>query len=93
MTSQNRYGSRTQGETHGSEQEPVIAGETDPALRELEAQQEAHERDPSVPEPQGGGAVAQDPEEATEVFARSPDAAYGQRESQTDEGEATGPRL
>jgi hypothetical protein len=61
---------RTQGETQGTEQEPTEAGDQDPARRD--------------PRPDGPMDQPSDPEDASERFGESPDAAYGQRESQAD---------
>lgn len=61
---------RTQGETHGSEQEPTSAGDQDPAQRD--------------PRPAGPMNQPTDESEANDEFGESPDAAYGQREAQAD---------
>jgi hypothetical protein len=59
---------RTQGETHGSEQEPIEAGDRDPAVRD--------------PRPDGPMVQPVDQDEANEEMGESPDAAYGRREDQ-----------
>jgi len=69
MTEQSYTGS-TQGETEGPEQEPTRAGDHDPAVRD--------------PRPNGPMYQPTDPEEASDAFGESPDAAYGQREGQSD---------
>ena len=69
MTEQSYTGS-TQGETEGQEQEPTQAGDQDPAVRD--------------PHPDGPMNQPVDPEDASDAFGESPDAAYGQREAQTD---------
>lgn len=69
MTEQSYTGS-TQGETEGPEQEPTQAGDHDPAVRD--------------PRPNGPMYQPTDPEEASDAFGESPDAAYGQREGQSD---------
>lgn len=61
---------RTEGETHGPEQEPTAAGEQDPAHRD--------------PRPDGPMNQPADEADANDSFAERPDAAYGQRESQAD---------
>ena len=61
---------RTQGETHGPEQEPIEAGDRDPAVRD--------------PRPDGPMNQPTDPAEASEEMGKSPDAAYGQREGQAE---------
>jgi len=61
---------RTQGETQGVEQEPTEAGDQDPASR--------------APEPDGPMNQPVDQDKASDEMARSPDAAYGQREGQGD---------
>lgn len=58
------------GETHGPEQEPTYAGDQDPAVRD--------------PRPDGPMKQPADPDEASDEFGASPDAAYGQREGQAD---------
>ena len=60
---------RTTGETEGPEQEPTEAGDQDPAVRD----------------PRPDGPMAQGGDAANEEFGESPDAAYGQREGQTEE--------
>ena len=62
------YTGTTQGETEGPEQEPTKVGDADPAVRD----------------PRPGGPMTQppDPDDATEAYGDSPDAAYGQREDQ-----------
>jgi hypothetical protein len=67
MTEQSYTGS-TQGETEGPEQEPTQAGDQDPAVRD--------------PRPDGPMHQPADPDEASDEFGESPDAAYGQREGQ-----------
>ena len=65
---------RTQGETHGQEQEPVEAAERDTTQRE----QALHEGEASTHDP-----AAPDAEQEDSIrMARSPDAGYGQREDQ-----------
>jgi hypothetical protein len=61
---------RTTGETQGIEQEPTEAGDQDPAMRD--------------PRPDGPMNQPTDQNEASDEFADSPDAAYGQREGQAD---------
>lgn len=61
---------RTEGETHGPEQEPTAAGDQDPANRD--------------PRPDGPTEQPADEPEANETFAESPDAVYGQHEAQAD---------
>ena len=63
---------RTQGETMGPDQEPTEAGDQDPAARD--------------PRPDGPMTQPVDQEDASDEFGKSPDAAYGQREGQTDPG-------
>ncbi|MCA1569173.1 MAG: hypothetical protein LC798_02405 [Chloroflexi bacterium] len=65
----------TQGETMGPDQEPVEAGDRDPAVRD--------------PRPDGPMNQPVDEEQASDEFGESPDAAYGRREGQADP-EATG---
>jgi hypothetical protein len=65
---------RTQGETHGREQEPVEATERDTTQQE----QAAREGQPPVHDP----AAADAEQEDSIRMAQSPDAAYGQREDQ-----------
>lgn len=60
----------TQGETEGPDQEPREVGEADPAARD--------------PRPDGPMNQPVDPDAASDEFGASPDAAYGQRESQAD---------
>lgn len=69
MTEQSYTGS-TQGETEGPDQEPTEVGEQDPAVRD--------------PRPDGPMNQPTDPDEASDEFGESPDAAYGQREEQAD---------
>jgi hypothetical protein len=71
---------RTQGETHGPEQEPTEAGDRDPAV--------------TVPRPDGPMVQPADPAEASQEMGESPDAAYGQREGQADSetSDQEGPR-
>ncbi len=61
---------RAQGETLGAEQEPTEAGDQDPAVRD--------------PQPDGPMTQPTDQDRASDEFADSPDAAYGQREGQAD---------
>jgi len=61
---------RTQGETEGPEQEPTTVGDQDPANRD--------------PRPGGPMDHPADESEANDRFGESPDAAFGQRESQGD---------
>ena len=61
---------RTTGETHGADQEPAEAGEADPAVRD----------------PRPDGPMDQQGDAGNEEFGESPDAAYGQREGQAEEG-------
>ena len=68
-----RHGTATAGETEGADQEPTKVGDADPAVRDPR---------PDGPMDQGGDA-------ANEEFGESPDAAYGQRESQAEEGSPT----
>lgn len=65
---------RTQGETHGREQEPVEAAEHDTTQKE----QERHEGEPAAQDPAAPNAEQED----SIRMARSRDAAYGQREDQ-----------
>lgn len=60
----------SQGETVGPEQEPREAGDADPAVRD--------------PRPDGPMKQPVDQDEAADEFGESPDAAYGQREGQSD---------
>ena len=71
MTQNEQTPNVAQGETVGKEQEPREVGAADPAVRD--------------PRPDGpmNQPVDRDDEEA---FAISPDAAYGQREGQADDG-------
>ncbi len=69
------YTGTTQGETVGEDQEPVEAGQNDPAERD--------------PRPDGPMNQPADADQASDHFGESPDAAYGQREGQADP-EATG---
>jgi hypothetical protein len=64
------YSTGAQGETHGEDQEPIEAGERDPAARD--------------PRPDGPMTQPIDQDAASEEFGQSPDAAYGQREGQAD---------
>jgi hypothetical protein len=57
-----------QGETMGPEQVPTQAGDQDQARRD----------------PREDGPLQPDPDEASDEFAKSPDAAYDQREGQAD---------
>lgn len=59
------------GETEGPEQEPREVGEADPAVRD--------------PRPDGPMNQPVDRDE-DDAFAASPDAAYGQREGQAEDG-------
>lgn len=68
MTDQNA--NVAQGETQGPEQEPRSVGDQDPAVRD--------------PRPDGPMEQPVDPDRANEEMGVSPDAAYGQRESQAD---------
>jgi hypothetical protein len=70
-----RQANVTQGETEGPEQEPRVAGEADPAVRD----------------PRPDGPMDQDGDAASEEFGESPDAMYGQRESQGSELEEGSP--
>ena len=69
MTSE-RSANMTQGETEGPDQEPTQVGDADPAVRD--------------PRPDGPMNQPVDSDRAAEHFGESPDAAYGQRESQAD---------
>ena len=71
MTQHAQSSNVAQGETVGKEQEPREVGAADPAVRD--------------PRPDGpmDQPVDRDDEE---TFATSPDAAYGQREGQADDG-------
>lgn len=60
----------SQGETMGRDQEPREAGEADPAVRD--------------PRPDGPMKQPVDSDEASDEFGESPDAAYGQREEQSE---------
>jgi hypothetical protein len=62
------YTGSTRGETEGPEQEPTTVGDADPAVRD--------------PRPDGPMTQPVDPENASDAFGDSPDAAYGQREDQ-----------
>jgi hypothetical protein len=66
---------RTTGETHGTEQEPVEAGERDATQRE----QAANEGAPAEHDPSSPTQTTQD------AYGQSPDAAYGQREGQAED--------
>ena len=68
--SEQSYTGSTQGETEGAEQEPTEVGDQDPAVRD--------------PRPDGPRNQPVDPDEASDDFGESPDAAYGQREGQAD---------
>jgi hypothetical protein len=71
---QDQSANRTQGETHGKEQEPVEAAEHDTTQQE----QARHEGEPAAQDP-----AAPDAEQEDSIrMARSPDAAFGQREDQ-----------
>ena len=61
---------RAQGETEGVDQVPTEAGDQDPASR--------------APEPDGPMTQQVDTHATNEDLARSPDAAYGQREEQAE---------
>ena len=67
---QRGYTGTTQGETHGEDQEPIEAGDNDPAARD--------------PRPDGPMNQPVEPDAASDEFGESPDAAYGQREGQAD---------
>lgn len=69
MTS-DRNANVSSGETHGPDQEPREVGSADPAVRD--------------PRPDGPMTQPADPEEASDEFGESPDAAFGQREGQAD---------
>ncbi len=65
---------RTQGETHGREQKPVEAAERDTTQqKQAEREGEPAEQDPAAPNAEQEDSIR---------MARSPDAAYGQREDQ-----------
>lgn len=65
----------TQGETMGPEQEPREVGQADPAVRD--------------PRPDGPMNQPVDPDEASDEFGETPDAAYGRRDEQgEDEAES-----
>ncbi len=68
--SEQTYTGNTQGGTEGIDQEPTQAGDQDPAVRD--------------PRPDGPMNQPVDPEQASDEFGESPDAAYGQREGQAD---------
>jgi hypothetical protein len=76
----NGGGNMTQGETHGVEQEPVVAGERDGTQREAE-QREPREGDPARAEISSPDEL-EDPKGASDDFAESPDATYGRHEDQ-----------
>jgi len=65
---QDRNANVSSGETHGPDQVPREVGAADPAVRD--------------PRPDGPMNQPVDPEEASDEFGESPDAAYGQREEQ-----------
>lgn len=65
-----RNANMAQGETEGPDQEPTQVGDADPAVRD--------------PRPDGPMNQPVDSDQATDDFGDSPDAAYGQRESQAD---------
>lgn len=67
---QDRNSNVTQGETEGPKQEPTEVGDADPAVRD----------------PRQDGPMNQpvDSDAASDEFGESPDATYGQRESQSD---------
>lgn len=66
---------RTTGETMGSDQQPTEAGEHDTTQRDQARRELAPAtHDPSQPSTSSGG------------FGQSPDAAYGQREGQAEDG-------
>ena len=71
MTS-DRNSNMAQGETEGHDQEPTQVGDADPAVRD--------------PRPDGPMNQPVDSDQASDDFGESPDAAYGQRESQADPG-------
>ena len=66
---------RATGETHGTEQEPVEAGERDTTQQE-QAQSEGApaEHDPATPT-----------QRTQDAYGQSPDTAYGQREGQAED--------
>jgi hypothetical protein len=64
------YTGTTQGETEGPDQQPREVGEADPAVRD--------------PRPDGPMNQPVEPDEASDEFGESPDAAYGQREGQAE---------
>lgn len=66
-----RQPSRPTGETEGTEQEPNVIEDRDPAH--------------NVTKEEAGGPLQPDPNEASDDFGGSPDAAYGQREGQAEE--------
>ncbi len=73
MTNDQRA-NRTQGETHGQDQEPVQAAERDTTQSEQARQEgEAATHDPAAPDAE---------QEDSLRMAESPDAAYRQREDQ-----------
>jgi hypothetical protein len=66
---------RTTGETMGSEQQPTEPGERDSTQVEQARREGAHAtHDPSQPSTSSSG------------FGQNPDAAYGQREGQAEDG-------
>lgn len=65
---QDRNANVSSGETHGPDQEPREVGAADPAVRD--------------PRPDGPMDQSHDPEDGSDAFGESPDAAYGQREDQ-----------
>jgi hypothetical protein len=65
-----RNSNMAQGETEGPDQEPTQVGDADPAVRD--------------PRPDGPMNQPVDSDQASDAFGESPDAAYGQRESQAD---------
>lgn len=74
-----RNAQRTTGETLGTDQRPTEPGGADATQRE----QAASERDPATHDPSRPSQTTQEA-----GFGESPDAAYGQREGQAEEGEA-----
>lgn len=73
-----RSANRTDGETHGSDQQPVTAGERDGTQREQAAREgEEPVRDPSRPDA-----------DLEDSLAVSPDATYGMREGQAGTSDA-----
>jgi hypothetical protein len=71
---------RTQGETHGEEQEPVEATERDTTQKEQARREgEAPTHDPAAPDAEQEDSIR---------MAQSPDAIYGQREGQAGQPEA-----